>query len=134
AVGVGYDLIRRGRAKRVIAGGYGYYNDIAYSGFNILRVTGRDGCHPFDRDRDGMMLGDGFALVLLEALPLADRRNATPLARVIGYSTANEAHHATSPDPSGETGYRVMWDALSRSTDRLAMLDYINAHGTGTEA
>lgn len=134
AIGTAYDWIRYGRARRVFAGGYGYFSDLSLTGFNILRLVGRNGCRPFDRERDGMMLGDAFSLVVLEDERLARRRGAKTLARVTGYCGANEAYHPTSPDPTGETAARVMWNALNQSTEQLATLDYINAHGTGTQA
>jgi 3-oxoacyl-[acyl-carrier-protein] synthase II len=134
SIGTGYDWIRQGRARRVFAGGYGYFSDISLTGFNILRLVGKSGCRPFSADRDGMMLGDGFALVTLEDEDMARQRNANMIARVLGYCAVNEAYHPTSPDPEGETGTRVMWNALGQSEERLASLDYINAHGTGTEA
>ncbi len=133
SIGTGYDWIRQGRARRVFAGGYGYFSDISLTGFNILRLIGKNGCHPFNADRDGMMLGDAFALVVLEEEEMARRCNANILARMIGYSAVNEAYHPTSPDPTGQTGARVMWNALGQSEDNLSRLDYINAHGTGTE-
>lgn len=132
SIGVAYDLIRLGRARRAFAGGVGFFSELSFSGFNILRLTGREGCHPFDIDRDGMMFGDGFALVSLEDEDLARERGANVLARVVGYATGNEAFHPTSPAPDGAAGFRVMWQALNCSSQLLSRLDYINAHGTGT--
>jgi len=134
SIGTAYDMIRQGRARRAYAGGVGYFSEISYSGFNILRVIGREGCRPFDADRDGMMLGDGFALVTLEEESLARDRRAQIHAWIVGYESANEAFHATSPDPGGEAAFRVMWKALGQSPQNLSRLDYINAHGTGTVA
>lgn len=134
SIGVAWDWIRQGRARRVFAGGYGYFSEIPVTGFNILRLVGKEGCRPFDVSRDGMMLGDGFALVVLEDEELARRRGARIIARIAGYSAVNEAYHPTSPDPSGDTALRAMWNALGRSEERLASLGYINAHGTGTAA
>lgn len=134
SIGIAYDWIRHGRATRVFAGGYGYFSDISVTGFNVLRLVGKNGCRPFDVGRDGMMLGDGFALVALEDEEFARRRGASIVARVIGYCAVNEAYHPTSPDPSGDTALRAMWNALGKSAERLDRLGYINAHGTGTEA
>lgn len=134
AIGMGYDWIRHGRARRVFTGGYGYFSDLSLTGFNILRLIGKNGCRPLDVERDGMMLGDGFALAVLEDEELARRRGANIIARVTGYCAVNEAYHATSPDPTGQTAARVMWNALGQLQERLARLDYINAHGTGTKA
>ncbi len=132
SIGAAYNMIRQGRARRAFAGGVGYFSEISFSGFNILRLTGREGCKPFDVERDGMMLGDGFALVTLEEESLARERGAPVHAWIVGYGSANEAFHATSPDPSGGAAFRVMWEALGKSAQNLARLDYINAHGTGT--
>jgi 3-oxoacyl-[acyl-carrier-protein] synthase II len=134
SIGVAYDWIRLGRVRAAYAGGLGYFSQVSFSGFNILRLTGIAGCRPFDRKRDGMMLGDGFALVSLEREDDAVRRGAQILTRIAGYSCANEAYHATSPDPTGESGFNVMWNSLGCSLERLDRLDYINAHGTGTQA
>src|SRR5207237_495491 len=132
SIGIGYDWIRRGRAKRVFAGGIGFFSELSFSGFNILRLTARDGCRSFDVERDGMMFGDGFAIVVLEDEEFARRRGAKIWARILGYATANEAFHPTSPDPQGSAGFRAMWQALQRDAGLLSKLDYINAHGTGT--
>jgi 3-oxoacyl-(acyl-carrier-protein) synthase len=134
SIGTAYNWIRRGRVRRAYAGGSGYFTEIAYTGFNILRLTAKDGCRPFDTQRTGIMLGDAFALVALEEEQLAIQRGATIYARIAGYCDANEAHHPTSPEPNGNTALRVMWSALGRSQQQLAKLDYINAHGTGTQA
>jgi len=134
AIGVGYDLIRSGRIRRAVVGGVGFYTDISFSGFNILRLTAKHGCRPFDRDRDGMTLADGIGLLVLEEEGLALARQAKIWGRITGYSCGNEAYHATSPDPSGWPQMNVMWNALGRSRDRLNNLGYINAHGTGTVA
>jgi 3-oxoacyl-[acyl-carrier-protein] synthase II len=134
SIGIVYEMIRDGRATRGYAGGLGYFSEIAFSGFNILKLIGRSGCRPFDAKRDGLMLGDGFALVCLEDEAFARARGAPIFARIVGYASGNEAYHATSPDPAGETALRIMWEALNRSDQTLARLDYINAHGTGTPA
>jgi len=134
AVGIAYELIRGGRALRAYGAGFGYFSEIAFSGFNILKLVARNGCRPFDVERDGLMLGDGFAMVCLEEEQFARARGAPILARIIGYASGNEAYHATAPDPGAETALRVMWGALDRSDETLARLGYINAHGTGTLA
>ena len=132
AIGIATDGIQQGRIRRAVVGGVGYFTEITFSGFNILRLTGRDGCRPFDAERDGMMLGDGFALALLEDEELALERSARVRARIVGHASGNEAFHPTSPSPEGNAAFRVMWEALGRSEALLNQLDYINAHGTGT--
>jgi 3-oxoacyl-[acyl-carrier-protein] synthase II len=132
AIGIAYNAIRGGKLRRVYAGGIGYFTELTFSGFNILRLTSSGGCKPFDQHRDGIMFGDSVALVVLEDAETAARRGARTLARIAGYACGNEAFHATSPAPDGDAAYRVMWNALGRSPELLARLDYINAHGTGT--
>jgi 3-oxoacyl-(acyl-carrier-protein) synthase len=134
SIGFAYQLLRNGRAKRALAGGIGWFSEIAFSGFNILRVMSKDACRPFDLHRDGMLLGDAIALVLLEDLELALKRNAPICALVSGYADGNDAFHATRPDPSGDAAFSVMWNALGKSRENLDILDYINAHGTATKA
>jgi 3-oxoacyl-[acyl-carrier-protein] synthase II len=132
SIGAAYNMIRKGRARRAFAGGIGYYTEITFTGFNILRLTSSNGCRPFDVNRDGIMFGDSVAFVLLEDRETAEKRGAKPIVRITGYASGNEAYHATSPDPEGGAAYRVMWNALGQSPELLAKLDYINAHGTGT--
>ena len=134
SIGLGYDLIRRGRARRVLAGGLAFFSELSFSGFNILRVLSKTGCRPFDRDRDGVALGDAFVVVVLEDEALAARRGKVPRARILGFASANEAFHATAPDPTGTAAYGVMRSALGGGTELLERLDYVNAHGTGTPA
>ena len=132
SIGIASNMIRTGRARRAFAGGIGYYSDITFTGFNILRLTCTNGCRPFDVKRDGLMLGDSVAFVLLEDGEIAEKRGVKPIVRITGYASGNEAYHATSPDPDGSAEFRVMWNALGRNPEMLAKLDYINAHGTGT--
>jgi 3-oxoacyl-[acyl-carrier-protein] synthase II len=134
SIGLAYDLIRRGRARRAFAGGIGIVSELSFSGFNILRVLSKEDCRPFDVERSGIMLGDAVALVVLEDEALARNRGANVQAVVTGYASGNEAHHATHPDPTGRAALAVMWNALDRSVANLSRLDYINAHGTGTTA
>ncbi len=134
SVGLAFDAIGRGRLDRAFAGGIGHFSQVSFSGFNILRLTTRTRCAPFSKTRDGMILGDGYALLLLESEELVLRRRAAPIARIVGYGSGNEAYHPTAPQPDGNAAYNVMWSALGRSMAMLDRLDYINAHGTGTPA
>ena len=132
AIGIAANAIRQGRIRRAVVGGVGYFTEITYSGFNILRLIGREGCRPFESTRDGMMMGDGFALALLEAEDVAQERAARVRAQIVGHASGNEAFHPTSPSPEGNAAFRVMWGALDHSPDSWPQLDYVNAHGTGT--
>jgi 3-oxoacyl-[acyl-carrier-protein] synthase II len=134
SIGVGFDLIRDGRARRAIVGGISYFSEISFSGFNILRALSRNGCRPFDQDRDGITLGDACVIIVLEDERLAQERSARTYARILGYASGNEAFHATAPEPNASAGHMVMRKCLSGSPENLEQLDYINAHGTGTLA
>jgi 3-oxoacyl-[acyl-carrier-protein] synthase II len=132
AVGIGAEWIRQGRASAAVVGGFGYFTEVTFSGFNILRLLARDGCRPFDSEREGIMLGDGYALAFLEDAESAAKRGAHVLAKIVGHASANEAFHPTSPSPEGNSAFNVMWNALGRSENLRNQVDYINAHGTGT--
>jgi 3-oxoacyl-[acyl-carrier-protein] synthase II len=87
---------------------------------------------PFDKERDGFVLADGGAIVVLESLEHAEARGATILGEVIGYGLSGDAHHITSPPPGGEGAAQAMRDCLSDGDIDLAEVGYINAHGTST--
>jgi 3-oxoacyl-[acyl-carrier-protein] synthase II len=88
---------------------------------------------PFDKGRDGFVLGDGGAMVMLESLDHAERRGATILGEVIGYGASGDAYHMTSPAPEGEGAQRAMKACLADAGVALEEVGYINAHGTSTE-
>jgi 3-oxoacyl-[acyl-carrier-protein] synthase II len=134
SIGRACDQIRNGRAEMMIAGGVDVFTDHTFSGFNSLMAISRSLCKPFDRGRDGMMLGDAAAFVVLEELGNARKRDATIYCEVLGYSTLNEAYHATSPTPDGSMAYRVMMEAVRYSDIEPGEVDYVNAHGTATRA
>ena len=135
SIGVGYGLIRSGRALRVFTpGGFGYFPEMSFSGFNVLRLLSKRGCRPFDAERDGVMLGDAFVLIVLEEETLARDRSAHIYGRVLGYASGNEAFHATAPDPTGQAAYETMLGCFKTNPQYLEQLDYINAHGTATIA
>ncbi|HYL34627.1 MAG TPA: beta-ketoacyl-[acyl-carrier-protein] synthase family protein [Bryobacteraceae bacterium] len=134
SIGVAYGLLESGRARRVFAGGFGYFSEASFSGFNIFRLLSKSGCRPFDAERDGVILGDGFVLTVLEKQELARSRSAHIYGRVLGYASGNEAFHATAPDPTGKSAYETMLRCFEGKTEYLEQLDYVNAHGTGTMA
>jgi 3-oxoacyl-[acyl-carrier-protein] synthase II len=88
---------------------------------------------PFDKDRDGFVLGDGSTVVVLESLEHARKRGATILGEIIGYGLSADAHHMTQPAPQGEGAQRAMRDCLGDGGIDPSQVDYINAHGTSTE-
>lgn len=134
SIGRACDFIRSGRAERMIAGGVDVFTDHTFSGFNSLMAISRSDIKPFDKNRDGMMLGDAAAYVILETYEAAKERGATIYGEVLGYSTLNEAYHATAPTPDGSMALRVMKEAVKYSGLVPEQIDYINAHGTATKA
>lgn len=137
ALGTALDLIRDGEADRVLVGGSDALCLTTCAGFSALKALASPGpCTPFSGEADawGMTLGEGAAFWVLEAEDLAERRGAHPLGEVVAYGLSGDAHHATSPDPSGDGAFRAMRSAVDRAGIAPTDLGAINTHGTGTEA
>jgi 3-oxoacyl-[acyl-carrier-protein] synthase II len=132
AIGVGMDLISSGRCDVVIAGGADALNEVMFCGFNSLRSLSVSTCRPFDAERDGLLLGEGAAILVLESEEHLRRRGAEPLGYLLGYGISNDAYHPTAPDPEGGGAQRAMAMALAESGLQPEAVDYIAAHGTGT--
>jgi 3-oxoacyl-[acyl-carrier-protein] synthase II len=132
AIGYGFDLIRTGRVDLVLAGGADAFSRITYTGFARLGAIAPVRCQPFDKNRRGMVPGEGAALLVLESLDAARARGATIYAEVLGYGLSCDAHHMTAAHPEGEGAVRAMTMALKDSKVNLEAVDYISAHGTGT--
>jgi 3-oxoacyl-[acyl-carrier-protein] synthase II len=132
AIGHAWDLIRRGQAERVLAGGYDALSELVFSGFDALQALSPTVCRPFDARRDGLALGEGAAVVTLETLAGASRRGAAILGEIIGYGTSIDQHHLTQPHPQGDAALCAMRLACEAARVRPADIDYVNAHGTGT--
>ena len=133
SIGRAFDLIRSGRADYVICGGIDVVSELAFNGFNSLLALSRDRCRPFGTDRDGMSLGDGCAMFVLESYESAKKRNAEIYAEIKGYHILNETYHPTSPHPEGIYALKCMKSALEMGNVSINDVDYINAHGTGTK-
>lgn len=130
AIGWAADMIRSGRAKRVLAGGYDALAKLVFAGFDTLRALAPSGIpRPFDAQRDGLALGEGAAVMLLEA---EEVRQSAALGNVSGYATATDLHHLTQPDPAGKAAIRTMTAACAQAGVSPAQIGYINSHGTGT--
>ncbi|MBN3039681.1 MAG: beta-ketoacyl-[acyl-carrier-protein] synthase family protein [Candidatus Omnitrophica bacterium] len=132
AVGYGFDLIRNGDLNFALTGGAEAFSHLAFVGFQRLYAMSSDKCRPFDKNRNGMILGEGAGILLLESLESAIKRNATIYAEVLGYGLSCDAYHPTAPDPKGIA--RAMSNALADSGKKPKEIDYICAHGTGTPA
>ena len=132
-IGIGYDLIKFGKADLVIVGGADPLNEFSYYGFNALHALTKSICKPFDRERDGINIGEGCGFITLESIESAKRRNAKIYGEIFGYGINNDAYHITSPDPEGRGAYLSMKMACEQGENNLESINYINAHGTGTK-
>lgn len=133
AIGDAMAMIQTGKAKRVLAGGYDAIAELVFAGFDTLRALAPSGIpRPFDAARDGLALGEGAAVVLLESEDAAVERGAEALAQAAGYATATDLHHLTQPDPEGKAAIRTMTGACQMAGIHPAQVQYINSHGTGT--
>src|SRR6267143_4389863 len=132
AVGHAFECVRSGRYQRVLAGGYDALSELVFTGFDSLQASTPEKCRPFDRYRTGMVLGEGAAVLALENLELARKRDAPVLAEIIGYGISTDNFHITQPDPSGVGPRQAMERALHSAQISADEVDYINAHGTAT--
>lgn len=128
----GADLIRFGVVDRVVAGGFDGFSPFIYAGFKSIGALSETMCRPFDRRRDGTVLGEGAALLVLERESSALRRGATPLAEYAGGGFAGDGVHLTAPDRHGRGLSKAIEQALCDSGLEPKDVSYINAHGTAT--
>jgi 3-oxoacyl-[acyl-carrier-protein] synthase II len=140
AIGDASRLIGLGDADVMVAGGTeSPLNRISFAGFCALRAmstgfndTPEKASRPYDKDRDGFVMGEGAGVVVLEEFEHAKKRGAKMYAEVIGYGLSGDAYHITAPAQDGDGAYRSMSAALKRAGLAASDLDYINAHGTST--
>lgn len=130
AIGHGFNLIRNGLCKRVLCGGYDVISEMVHVGFDSLQASTPGRCSPFDKDRSGLILGEGAAFLALESRASAEERGAPVLGKVTGYGISTDNHHLTQPHPSGIGPKQAMERALASAGRKT--VDYINAHGTAT--
>ncbi|MFL6519241.1 MAG: beta-ketoacyl-[acyl-carrier-protein] synthase family protein [Chthoniobacterales bacterium] len=132
AIGHAFNCIRSGRYQRILAGGYDAISELVFVGFDSLQAATPDRCRPFDRERSGLVLGEGAAILALENFESAQKRGATVLAEIIGYGISTDNFHLTQPDPSGVGPRQAMESALQSAQIEASEINYINAHGTAT--
>jgi 3-oxoacyl-[acyl-carrier-protein] synthase II len=139
AIGDGLDAIRLGRADVMLCGGTeAPITEVGIAGFSAMRALSRrndapeQASRPFDTGRDGFVMGEAGAVVVLEELEHAQARGAKIYAELLGYGLSSDAQHITEPDPSGENPARAMTMALRDAGVDVSEVDYINAHGTST--
>lgn len=139
ALGQGWEMIQRDQADVVLAGGSeAPITPIAVAGFNSCRALSRfnedpaRASRPFNRDRDGFVMGEGAAVLVLESREHAARRGAAPLAALQGYGATSDAWHLTEPSPTGQSAAQAVLMALKSAGIEPGEIDYLNAHGTST--
>ncbi len=140
SIGDAYEIIKRGDAVAMLAGGAeAPIGQIALAGFCAARAmsTRNDepqrASRPFDKERDGFVIAEGSAVLVLEDYEFAKSRGAKMYAEVVGYGQSGDAYHITAPDPQGSGAYRSMKMALAKAGISATEIGYINAHGTSTE-
>jgi 3-oxoacyl-[acyl-carrier-protein] synthase II len=132
AVGHAFQLVRSGLHRRVLCGGFDAISEMVFAGFDSLQASTPDCIRPFDKNRTGLVLGEGAALMALEELESARQRGATILAEITGYGISTDNHHLTQPHPSGIGPRQAMERAMADARRQPGEIDYINAHGTAT--
>ncbi|MCI0443522.1 beta-ketoacyl-ACP synthase II [bacterium] len=139
AIGDAYKIIARGDADAMIAGGSeGCITPLGIGGFCAMRALStrnnepEKASRPFDRDRDGFVMGEGAGVLILESLESAQRRNARIYAEIVGYGMTGDAFHITAPSEDGDGAIRVMQVTIQDAGISPREVNYINAHGTST--
>lgn len=139
SIGDSFKIIQRGDADAMICGGTeACITPLGVGGFAAMRALSQrnddpaHACRPFDRDRDGFIVGEGAGILILEELEFAKKRGAPILAEIVGYGMSGDAHHFTAPPEDGEGAFRVMRNAMKDASIAPEQVDYINAHGTST--
>ncbi|MFC2102618.1 beta-ketoacyl-[acyl-carrier-protein] synthase family protein [Bacteroidota bacterium] len=133
AILLGARMIRSGRLDRVVAGGTEALTSFHVNGFNALKILDKTPCRPFDANRNGITLGEGAAYLILESEEAAREGGREIFAELAGYGNACEAFHQTASTPDGKGAFLAMEKALKISGIQPSEIDYINAHGTGTD-
>ncbi len=126
-------LIKHGRVDRALVGGVDALSRFTLNGFNSLMILDRDKCRPFDRERKGLNLGEGAGFLVLESGRILSPDDKRKICRLSGYANANDAHHQTASSPDGQGAFDAMMGALKLGAFDPGDINYINAHGTGTE-
>lgn len=133
AIAHAYDVLRSRRAELMLAGGSDAFSRITFTGFSQLGAIAPERCQPFDRNRRGMIPGEGAGMLVLEPLDRALARGARIYAEIAGYGLSCDASHMTAAHAEGEGAARAMQQALAESGLQPEDISYISAHGTGTQ-
>lgn len=130
AIGNAYKWIVSGEYELAICGGYDTMSEFTFSGFNSLMAITPTLCRPFDKERDGLVLGEGAGILILESFDFARERGADIICEIVGYGSSSDAYHMTGPDISGRYAAEAIYTAWQEAG--FIDIDYINAHGTAT--
>lgn len=134
AIAQGFELIQTGQCQRVITGAVeAPVTPLTLAGFQQMGALAATGVYPFDRRREGLVLGEGAAVLVLESAELARRRSAPVYGQVLGFGLTSDAYHKIAPEPGGRSAIAAVKQCLERSSLRLVDIDYIHAHGTATK-
>src|SRR5690625_4698420 len=139
SIGDAFKAVQRGDVDYIITGGTeAPITNLAFAGFSAMRALSQNevpakASRPFDKHRDGFVMGEGAGILVLETLESAQKRGAHIYAEIVGYGASGDAHHITAPAPDGEGAARAMKQALEDANITNNDVDYINAHGTSTE-
>lgn len=134
AIARGWELIQTGCCQRVIVGAVeSPVTRLTLAGFAKMRALATTGCYPFDKNREGLVLGEGGAVLILETEKLAKQRKARIYGRILGFGLTCDAYHLSAPDPRGKMAIRAIKQCLERSQLNPSEIDYIHAHGTSTQ-
>lgn len=131
ALGYGFDFIKRGDLDYAIVGGADAFSKLAFTGFHRIYAMASEKCQPFDKNRKGMLVGEGAAILFLESLESALNRNVNIYAEIPGYGISCDAYHMTASNTNGIE--KAILKALRYTRTNKDDVDYINAHGTGTQ-
>ncbi|MCP2729459.1 beta-ketoacyl-ACP synthase [Limnofasciculus baicalensis] len=133
ALARGFELIQNGECQQVIAGAVeAPITPLTLAGFDKMGALAKTGLYPFDRQREGLVLGEGAAVLVLESAELAKSRGVPIYGRVLGFGLTCDAYHISTPQSSGSSGILAIKQCLERSKLSPSDIDYIHAHGTGT--
>ena len=133
AIAQGYELIRSGQCQRVIAGAVeAAITPLTLIGFDRMGALAKTGCYPFDMDREGLVLGEGGAILVLESAAIANDRGAKIYGQILGVGLTADGHHVSAPEPESKAAIAAARQCLQRSHLSPQDIDYIHAHGTST--
>jgi len=133
SIAQGYHLIQRGQCDQVLAGAVeSPITPLTLAGFAKMGALASTGCYPFDEKREGLVLGEGGAVLVLESLQSARKRKADWYGQVLGLGLSCDAYHVSAPDPNDSAGRKAVQNALDSSGLGCSEIDYIHAHGTST--